>query len=92
MTKRYSYSKSELTDLFVISDELHKETFSGMDDEYNCSRIVRKLNTLTDENEQLKQQKDKWKQQCIHFKEMLDGMDIAYLCDEWIYEELKGDV
>ena len=57
MTKRYSYSKSELTDLFVISDELHKETFSGMDDEYNCSRIVRKLNTLTDENEQLKQYK-----------------------------------
>ena len=57
MTKRYSYSKSELTDLFVISDELYKETFSGMDDEYNCSRIVRKLNTLTDENEQLKQYK-----------------------------------
>ena len=56
MTKRYSYSKSELTDLFVISDELYKETFSGVDDEYNCNRIVRKLNTLTDENEQLKQQ------------------------------------
>ena len=47
---------------------------------------------LADENEQLKQQKDKWKQQCIHFKEMLDDMDIAYLCDEWIYGELKGDV
>lgn len=47
---------------------------------------------LEAENEQLKQQKDKWKQQCIHFKEMLDDMDIAYLCDEWIYEELKGDV
>ena len=58
MTKRYSYFKSELTNLFVISDELHKETFSGMDDEYNCSRIVRKLNTLTDENEQLKQFKE----------------------------------
>ena len=58
MTKRYSYFKSELTDLFVISDELHKETFSGIDDEYNCSRIVRKLNTLTDENEQLKQFKE----------------------------------
>lgn len=50
------------------------------------------LNELADENEQLKQQKDKWKQQCIHFKEILDDMDIAYLCDEWIYEELKGDV
>ena len=50
------------------------------------------LNELADENEELKQQKDKWKQQCIHFKEMLDDMDIAYLCDEWIYEELKGDV
>ena len=47
---------------------------------------------LKEENEQLKQQKDKWKQQCIHFKEMLDDMDIAYLCDEWIYEELEGDV
>ena len=58
MTKRYSYFKSELTDLFVISDELHKETFSGVDDEYNCSRIVRKLNTLTDENEQLRKEND----------------------------------
>ena len=51
-----------------------------------------RLNELADENEQLKQQKDKWKQQCIHFKEMLDDMGITYLCDEWIYEELKGDV
>ena len=50
------------------------------------------LNELADEIEELKQQKDKWKQQCIHFKEMLDDMDITYLCDEWIYEELKGDV
>ena len=58
MSKRYSYFKSELTDLFVISDELHKETFSGMDDEYNCMRIVRKLNTLTDENEQLRKEND----------------------------------
>lgn len=49
------------------------------------------LNELADENEELKQQKDKWKQQCIHFKEMLDDMDITYLCDEWIYEELKGE-
>ena len=32
------------------------------------------LNELNDENEQLKQQKDKWKQQCIHFKEMLNDM------------------
>ena len=51
-----------------------------------------KIKQLEEENEQLKQQKDKWKQQCIHFKEMLDDMDITYLCDEWIYEELKGDV
>lgn len=50
------------------------------------------LNELADENEELKQQKDKWKQQCIHFKEMLDDMDITYLCDEWIYEELRGSV
>ena len=59
---------------------------------WNASETAQKLNKLSDENEQLKQQKDKWKQQCIHFKEMLDDMDIAYLYDEWIYEELKGDL
>ena len=54
MIKRYSYFKSELIDSFVIIDEIHKETLSGIDDEYTCIRIVRKLNTLIDENEQLK--------------------------------------
>ena len=58
----------------------------------NANDVVDLLNELHDENEQLKQQKDKWKQQCIHFKEMLDDMDITYLCDEWIYEELRGSV
>ena len=56
------------------------------------NNYVDKIKEVEKENEQLKQQKDKWKQQCIHFKEMLDDMDITYLCDEWIYEELKGDV
>ena len=59
--KRYSYFKSELTGLYVISDEKHRETFSGMDNEYNCSRIVRKLNILTDENVQLKQEVEYYK-------------------------------
>ena len=40
----------------------------------NANDVVDLLNELHDENEQLKQQKDKWKQQCIHFKEMLDDM------------------
>ena len=57
--------------------------------EYDLSK---KYMALKKENEQLKQQKDKWKQQCIHFKGMLDDMDIPYLCDEWIYGELKGDL
>ena len=61
---------------------------NSIDDLFVREELIR----LYEENEQLKQQKDKWKQQCIHFKEMLDDMDIAYLCDEWIYEELKGDV
>ena len=63
-----------------------------LDHEGNLEGALELLNLMDCENEQLKQQKDKWKQQCIHFKEKLDGMDIAYLCDEWIYEELKGDV
>ena len=58
----------------------------------SCEIVCNFGNSLTDGNEELKQQKDKWKQQCIHFKEMLDDMDITYLCDEWIYEELKDDV
>ena len=60
--------------------------------EAQLSIYEKRIIELENENEQLKQQKDKWKQQCIHFKEMLDDMDITYLCDEWIYEELKGDV
>ena len=58
----------------------------------SCVRYGFEVGRLEEENEQLKQQKDKWKQQCIHFKEMLDDIDIAYLCDEWIYGELKGDL
>ena len=73
MSKRYSYFKSELTDMFVISDELHKETFSGMDDEYNCSRIVRKLNTLTDENEQLKQHNTELINKIDFLERVIDG-------------------
>lgn len=75
MSKRYSYFKSELTDLFVISDELHKETFSGMDDEYNCMRIVRKLNTLTDENEQLQNQIDELEDDNEKYSKSLDKLE-----------------
>lgn len=77
MTKRYSYFKSELTDLFVISDELHKETFSGIDDEYNCSRIVRKLNTLTDENKQLKHRIEELRRE-------LNNCEEDYILEEYL--------
>ena len=40
----------------------------------SCEIVCNFGNSLTYENEELKQQKDKWKQQCIHFKEMLDDM------------------
>ncbi len=73
MTKRYSYFKSELTNLFVISDELHKETFSGMDSEYDCSRIVRKLNTLTNENEELKQYNTELINKIDFLERVIDG-------------------
>ena len=77
----YVYENGALTD--IDFDKFNKESADALIDE---------VNTLYEEKEQLKQQKDKWKQQCIHFKEMLDDMDITYLCDEWIYEELKGGV
>lgn len=82
---------------FILSDRRLSEVGNDIaiaDWGVPCTQrqVYKLLNELAEENEQLKQQKDKWKQQCIHFKEMLDDMDIAYLCDEWIYEELKGDV
>ena len=83
--KRYSH------DSVVIIDHLKKDLIH-IDGREDLLEIAEYVDKLQDENEQLKQQKDKWKQQCIHFKEMLDDMDITYLCDEWIYEELKGDV
>ena len=89
-------TKDEMEDLCLLLNELNDENkklkifMKAVNEE--LSLTIRDYDTLKEENEQLKQQKDKWKQQCIHFKEMLDDMDITYLCDEWIYEELKGDV
>ena len=90
--KRYSYFKSEITGLFVISDEIHRETFSGMEDEYNCSRIVRKLNILSEENEQLKQQLFEARRD--YLIETADISDKLYLDDEIEKErkEIFGDV
>ena len=52
--------------------ELHSSSINDTEDEMEDLCLL--LNELNDENEELKQQKDKWKQQCIHFKEMLDDM------------------
>ena len=89
-------TKDEMEDLCLLLNELNDENkklkifLKAVNEELDLAN--RDYDTLEEENEQLKQQKDKWKQQCIHSKEMLDDMDITYLCDEWIYEELKGDV
>ena len=91
--KRFKLRLSKLGN-GIITDTQKKEDLY-FDKEFldaTLPKTYELLNELADENEELKQQKDKWKQQCIHFKEMLDDMDITYLCDEWIYEELKGDV
>ena len=94
--KRYTYYKSEITGLFVISDELHRETFSGMEEEYNCMRIVRKLNTLTDENEQLKQRNNRQAKQLDRLYRLIEEKDWRSLyniiddfkqCDEQLARE-----
>ena len=85
--KRFEYDKGSR---IMIDNKTTLHYIMTLD--WECRLVTKLLNDFAEENEQLKQQKDKWKQQCIHFKEMLDDMDIAYLCDEWIYEELKGDV
>lgn len=90
---RYSYFKSELSDLFVISDETHKETFPGMDNEYNCSRIVRKLNTLTDENEELKAEKKEFLNDVVklekEWKRLSNNLRLTKM--DWKYEELMHE-
>ena len=89
-------TKDEMEDMCLLLNELNDENaklkifLKAVNEELSLAN--RDCDILEEENEELKQQKDKWKQQCIHFKEMLDDMYISYLCDEWIYEELKGDV
>ena len=93
MTKRFKLRLSKLGNGMITDTQKRKHLYFDkkfLDD--TLPKTNELLNELADENEELKQQKDKWKQQCIHFKEMLDDMDITYLCDEWIYEELKCDV
>ena len=88
---RLEYVENTVNRLNELHDENIglKQDLKLIQDSLWTTEVIRNLEK---ENEQLKQQKDKWKQQCIHFKEMLDDMDIAYLCDEWIYEELKGEL
>lgn len=57
-----------------------------------CNAYSKTNGELLEEIYQLKQKIEQLKQQCKHFMEMLDDMSIAYLCDEWIYEELEGDL
>lgn len=85
MTKRYTYHKSEITGLFVISDEKHRETFSGMEEEYNCMRIVRKLNTLTDENEQLKQERQLLYENIDFFKKFIEKQGFKVKLDDKLF-------
>lgn len=90
--KRFVYYEHKGADYILDTPNKSLDFIEMLGDCLEAEEIVNLLNCLNDENEELKQQKDKWKQQCIHFKEMLDDMDITYLCDEWIYEELKGGV
>lgn len=50
--------------------------------EKNVQICINKMNTLADENEQLKQQ-------CKHFMEMLDDMNVAYIVDENLGVDLE---
>lgn len=77
--KRYSKFQSEITGLFCIADENHKETFGGMDNEYNCMRIVNILNQkeerikkLEKENEILKDTIDGLSGMMAHMEDLGD--------------------
>lgn len=54
LKNRFGMYQSELTELWIITDAKKKVTFSGIDDKYNCQRIVDLLNELDDENQELK--------------------------------------
>ena len=53
MSERYSYFQSEMTGLFVINDKKRNAIFSGIDEEYNCKKIVNLLNKKEDSISQL---------------------------------------
>lgn len=71
-------TKDEMEDLCLLLNELNDENkklkifLEAVSEELDLAN--RDCDILEEENKELKQQKDKWKQQCIHFKEMLDYM------------------
>ena len=71
-------TKDEMEDLCLLLNELNDENkklkifLEAVSEELDLAN--RDCDILEEENGELKQQKDKWKQQCIHFKEMLDYM------------------
>ena len=74
MTKRFVYYEHKGADYILDTPNKSLDFIEMLGDCLEAEEIVDLLNELHDENEELKQQKDKWKQQCIHFKEMLDDM------------------
>ena len=72
--KRFVYYEHKGADYILDTPNESLDFIEMLGDCLEAEEIVDLLNELHDENKQLKQQKDKWKQQCIHFKEMLDDM------------------
>ena len=72
--KRFVYYEHKGADYILDTPNKSLDFIEMLGDCLEAEEIVDLLNELHDENEELKQQKDKWKQQCIHFKEMLDDM------------------
>ena len=75
MSERFGMYQSELTELWIITDAKRKVTFSGINDKYNCQRIVDLLNKLHLENEQLKKENQ-------HFRKVFGNKYDAYIDGE----------
>ena len=90
--KRYSMFKSEITGLFCIADENHKETFCGMDNEYNCMRIINILNQKEERIKELEKENTSMKDRI--FNAMIKSNQVecdctTCVCEDYVYEELK---
>ena len=89
LKNRFGMYQSELTELWIITDAKKKVTFSGIDDKYNCQRIVDLLNQLHLEKEVIL---EKYNGQSVEYEGLEEQVERLLDFKDKVFDSLNGKI